>query len=155
MQSSSLCRSDCSLRPWAVYRNLPTWKCGLLSEQPAVPSVNPHPTIPLRPITFPVNKTQTPEEQLPADENMAQPRYLTGDKAGIEEFIDKFDVSTSHPIEEKLLISSLSPSYSTAMVCTYSLRTSHLRAISICRGLQRASGVPGYRGICKLIAHEG
>lgn len=24
---------------------------------------------------------------------MAQPKYLTGDKAGIEEFINKFDVS--------------------------------------------------------------
>jgi hypothetical protein len=27
--------------------------------------------------------------------DMSQPRYLTGDKAGIQEFLDKFDVCTS------------------------------------------------------------
>lgn len=49
---------------------------------------------------------------------MSTPKYLTGDKAGIDEFVDKFDVRTSNKDELRTCadVAECRPSSSTAMV---------------------------------------
>jgi hypothetical protein len=51
---------------------------------------------------------------------MAAPKYLTGDKAGIQEFLDKFDVSIEFWLSTKLTISTRY-SCSIAMVSQHAL----------------------------------
>jgi hypothetical protein len=44
------------------------------------------------------------------------PKFLTGDKAGIEEFLDKFDVSLDARFEMGNVLTAFRSFYSTAMV---------------------------------------
>jgi hypothetical protein len=44
------------------------------------------------------------------------PKFLTGDKAGIEEFLNKFDVSLDTRLQINNILTACRSSYSTAMV---------------------------------------
>jgi hypothetical protein len=44
------------------------------------------------------------------------PKFLTGDKAGIEEFLNKFDVSLDTRLQINSVLTACRSSYSTAMV---------------------------------------